>query len=61
MNLEDGPLVGRGHFDHGLIGFDLGQGLVFFDLIAFPDQPADDLSFCDSLADIRKLELLGHV
>jgi hypothetical protein len=47
----------RREFDQRLVGLDLDEGLVPADGVPRRDQPGDDLSLFEALADIGKLEL----
>jgi hypothetical protein len=45
-------LIGRRNFHQGLVGHYLSHRLIFFDHIAFTDQPFDQFTFHDTFADI---------
>ena len=49
--------VGRGDFHQGLVGHYLGHRLIFFDQIAFTDQPFDQFTFHDTFADIGQYKI----
>ena len=51
---------GRRHLDHGLVGFDRQERLIGDDVVALVDQPGDDFSLFETLAEIRQRELARH-
>jgi len=50
----------RGDLDRRLVGLDLDEGVVLGDVLPHLHQPARDLSLADALAQVGKLELVGH-
>ncbi len=50
----------RRDLDRRLVGLDLDERLVLRDLVPLRDEPAGDLPFGQSLAEIRQLELVPH-
>ena len=57
---RDGAGGRRGDLDRRLVGVDLDERVVLLDVLADLDEPAGDLALGDPLAEVRKLELVGH-
>ncbi len=55
---RDAARIGRGHFDHGLVGFDRDERLIDDDVVADGDVPVDDLDFVQAFAEIGEVENL---
>ncbi len=47
--------------DHGLVRLHLHEGLVHLDSLAHVDVPVDYHGLGEALADVGKMELVGHV
>ena len=52
IQLGDDPILRRSDLDHGLVGHDIDQSLVFADLVTLGHVPFDDLALDDALTDI---------
>ncbi len=60
QDLRDLPRGGRGDLDGRLVGLDLDERVVLGDLLPDLDEPARDLALAHALAQVGKLELVGH-
>ena len=60
MNLCDDAGAGRGDRAHGFLGFQLHERLVFFDLLAFGDQDADDRAGLYTFSELGKFYVHGE-
>ena len=57
---HDAALDGRRDLDGGLVRHDLHHGLIFFDLVSYRNQPANDLAFHDAFAYVGEPESVRH-
>ena len=57
---RDLPGRRRGDLDGRLVRLDLDERLVLGHLVPLGDEPAGDLALGQALAEVRKLELVGH-
>ena len=57
---RDGSARRRRDLDRRLVGRDLDERVVLGDLLALLDEPASDLAFGQSFAEVGQLELVGH-
>ena len=58
---EQHAFVGRRHFDRHLIRHDFDQRLILLDVVAFFDEPLDDLALDDRLGQLGHLVFYGHL
>ena len=61
IKLGDAPGFRGGNLDHGLVGHNIHNRLVFLDFVTFGNAPFHHLALNDAFADIRQDKVFGGV